>query len=126
LVKDILVKDFHNFVDRRRLNTYHEIINLNLFFVLGQQWKRIRAIVSPSFSNSKLKSLDGLIEECVDGTVRFLEKNSRKSAQVDMKRVLGNLTMDVIAKTAFATEIDSNVEHNNPFVVNGTKFFTFS
>lgn len=125
LVKDILVKDFHNFVDRRHLTTFHEIVNLNLFFVLGQQWKRIRTIVSPSFSNTKLKSMYHLMEKCIDNTISFIGNQCKEGVQteLDMKRVLGNLTMDVIASTAFAAKIESNIEQNNPFLVNATKFF---
>ena len=110
LIKDILVKDFNNFIDRRHLTTFHEIVNLNLFFVLGAQWKRIRTIVTPSFSTTKLKSMYHLMEECVRNTVRFVENNCDRNPEMDMKRVLGNLTMDVIAKTAFATKIDSNID----------------
>lgn len=124
LIRDILVKDFLNFTDRRHLTTYHEIVNLNLFFVLGAQWKRIRAIVTPSFSATKLKSMYSLMEECVRNTVHFLaDKCSDGAVELDMKRILGNLTMDVIAKAAFATKIDSNLDSSNVFLRNATEFF---
>jgi len=124
LIRDILVKNFSNFIDRRHLTTFHEIINLNLFFVLGEQWRRIRAIVTPSFSNTKLKSMYCSMEECVRATVRFMNESIGESCkEMDMKRVLGNLTMDVIARTAFATKIESNVDSSNPFLRNAREFF---
>ena len=53
LIKNVLVKDFHLFLDRRKLNSYHEIWNLVQFSIEGVDWKRIRAITSPAFTSGK-------------------------------------------------------------------------
>ena len=39
LVKRILIKDFHHFVDRAQSNAYHELWNRNLFSASGDDWK---------------------------------------------------------------------------------------
>lgn len=125
LIKDILARDFGNFYDRRHLGTYHEVVNQNLFFAVGDQWKHIRGIMSPSFTTSKLKTLYPLVVECVDNTIDYLAVLAREKAEINFKPVLANLTMDVIATTVFATKIQSNCDENNPFIQQGNKFFIF-
>ena len=60
LVKNILVKDFDHFVDRRPLdlskkaNKYFEGM---LMTMTGEKWKSMRAIMSPVFTSGKLKTM---------------------------------------------------------------------
>ncbi len=42
LVKQVFVKDFPHFVNRLRLNAYHELWNTNLLLAEDEDWKRIR------------------------------------------------------------------------------------
>ena len=42
LIKQVLVKDFPSFLNRRALNFYDKIWNTNLFFNEFENWKRIR------------------------------------------------------------------------------------
>src|SRR5699024_6522675 len=50
IIKQVLVKDFNIFADRRQLNTYHELFNTGQLFAKRDDWKRIRAITGPSFT----------------------------------------------------------------------------
>ena len=40
LIKQVLVRDFHLFVNRIKLNPFHEIWSRTLFFVEDEDWKR--------------------------------------------------------------------------------------
>lgn len=42
LIKQVFVKDFHHFVNRFRLNSYHELWNTNLLMAEDDDWKRVR------------------------------------------------------------------------------------
>lgn len=57
LLKHIMVKDFPHFQDRpRRLYKMTQSpINKGVFFHYGSHWKRIRSILTPTFSTGKLK-----------------------------------------------------------------------
>lgn len=56
LIKDIMIKDFHVFTNRRYYH-FGEIFDLSIVNSHDENWKRIRSIVSPSFTSLKLKSM---------------------------------------------------------------------
>lgn len=45
LIKQIMIKDFHLFMDKPTQGTWDDMWNLNLFMSSGDAWKRIRTIV---------------------------------------------------------------------------------
>ena len=45
LIKQIMIKDFHLFMDKPTQGTWDDMWNLNLFMSGGDAWKRIRTIV---------------------------------------------------------------------------------
>lgn len=73
LIKQVLVKDFHLFMDRRILNSSHRIWNQNLFNIESTEWKRIRSITSPTFSTGKLKAMVPLMNHCVQKLVSYVD-----------------------------------------------------
>ena len=48
LIKDINIKDFHLFMDRNDLVTGHPLEDRSLFNLKGDEWKKMRSIVSLS------------------------------------------------------------------------------
>ena len=64
-----------------------------------------------------------IIIDCVKRLEKYLEQKSRNGEDVEMKKAMGNLTMDVIASCAFGTKIDTHNDPNNEFVVNAQKVF---
>ncbi|CAG2174435.1 unnamed protein product, partial [Oppiella nova] len=56
LIKLILVRDFHVFRDRSHGATInHPLLELSIGLALGDQWQRIRHIVTPTFTARKMK-----------------------------------------------------------------------
>ncbi|GAB0089365.1 Cytochrome P450 [Sergentomyia squamirostris] len=72
IIKNILVKDFQNFVDRAvSSDPRNDVIGRdNLYSAKGSRWKNIRARVSPVFTSGKLQNFFHLM---VDGS-KVLEK----------------------------------------------------
>ncbi|CAG2175283.1 unnamed protein product, partial [Oppiella nova] len=54
LIKTILVKDFHLFSDRVYRPAPHEVLDKNLIHSRGEDWKRLRSIMSPTFTSGKM------------------------------------------------------------------------
>ncbi|XP_054154552.1 cytochrome P450 3A11-like [Oppia nitens] len=110
LIKQILVKDFHRFRNRRDNGSSrsNEPIAKNMFSSRDDTWKRIRAIASPTFTSGKLRKLYPLIGQCCDDFIGHLDgmvNNQRDSSgRIELKKLMGQLTMDVIARCAFATK----------------------
>ncbi|CAG2119941.1 unnamed protein product, partial [Medioppia subpectinata] len=64
LIKQILVKDFYKFRNRKPALSTSPIFSKIMFSARDDDWKRIRAIASPTFTSAKLKRMYPLINEC--------------------------------------------------------------
>ena len=65
-----------------------------------------------------------LIEKCVERLENVLYKKAKDiNNEIELKQLMGNLTMDVIASCAFGTQIDTHNEPNNQFIKNAQKVF---
>ena len=125
LIKQILVKDFHVFSDRKDRKLNHKILKRNLLISTGDDWKRLRSILSPTFSSGKMKKMYSIIRECVQEFIDILEPSAKNRQNINLNDMHGNYTMDVIARCAFATKINAYKDINNPFIVNAKKVFEF-
>lgn len=81
-----------------------------------EQWRKIRPAASPAFSTGKLRKMNYLIEDCAAVTAEHLKKAALKEEDIDVKQFFGNYALDVIARCAFATKLDSHSDQTNEFV----------
>ena len=72
LVKQIMTRDFQKF--RNRVMVQSTGFPLNLLEAKDETWKRIRNILTPTFSAGKMKLMVPLIENCCDTLMKKLEK----------------------------------------------------
>ncbi len=87
--------------------------------------KNIAFQISPTFSSGKMRKMHALVEECVKSLENALTKVANdQNNEIELKKVMGNYTMDVIGLCAFATKIDSHNDSDSPFVKNATKEFS--
>ncbi|GFT91050.1 cytochrome P450 3A11 [Nephila pilipes] len=123
LLRDIFVKDFHVFPERRRMATGDEIVDKMMSTVTGDDWKRIRAIITPTLTAGKVKRMLGIFEECAKTLIENFKIASTNGKPIDAKKMFGAFTMDVIASAAFSTKLDSHNDPENKFVVTARKIF---
>ncbi|GBM27683.1 Cytochrome P450 3A4 [Araneus ventricosus] len=116
ILRNILVKDFHIFPSRRLFVTGEEMLDKMLFNVQGEDWKRIRTIITRTFSTGKIKKMMSIMKDCAETAVENFKTASKNGNPVELKRIYGAFTMDVIASSAFSTKIDSHNDANNEFV----------
>lgn len=108
------------FNDRRAVKTTHDIMANFLSSLEGEEWKRVRQLIAPTFSDVKLRSLLPIMRGCADRMLATLSTVASKSdPSVDLKDLFGHYTMDVIARTAFGAEPDQQ------FVEQASALFTF-
>ncbi|GBM39629.1 Cytochrome P450 3A25 [Araneus ventricosus] len=124
LLKNIFVKDFHIFPRGRVFSTSDQIMKYVVSNLQGEDWKRVRSIISPTFSTGKIKRMMGIMKESSQTTVENIKALIRKGEPIHAKRMYGAFTMDVIASSAFSTKIDSHNDPDNEFVKMARKVFS--
>ena len=124
LIKQVLVKDFNKFTDRPGFgNVEHKILDLNLGQVNGNEWRRIRSLVTPTFTSSKMKKILPLVKTSLEVLLNAIEKQTNGNGEVEVKNIFGAFTMEVIGSCAFATNTNTLVNPDHPFLVNAKKLF---
>lgn len=89
----------------------------------GEEWKQLRAIMSPTFSSGKMKGMFPLVCDKADALVAFSLSESRRKPYVDMKYNFGRFTIDTIGSCAFGIECNSFVDEHAEFPNRANKFF---
>ncbi|XP_054156445.1 cytochrome P450 3A24-like [Oppia nitens] len=121
LTRDMNIKDFHAFVDHNDFISGDKFNDRSLFNLMGDDWKKMRSIISPTFSSGKMRSMHPLIIDCIGRLEQYVESRARTNEDLNVKKTMGNLTMDVIATCAFGTRIDTYGEKSSDFVINAQK-----
>ncbi|GFW40216.1 cytochrome P450 3A24 [Trichonephila clavipes] len=123
LVRQILVKDFYAFSERRTIVTGDPIVDKMMSLVTGEDWKRIRTIVTPTFTTGKIKRMMGIFKECAETLVENFKTATKDGSPVEAKGIYGGYSMDVIASSAFSTKIDSHRNPENLFALTARSVF---
>ncbi|XP_025088068.1 uncharacterized protein LOC112560422 [Pomacea canaliculata] len=117
ILKEVLVKDFNRFSDRfDKFELLPKEIRANLFAIGGADWKRVRTLLTPTFSSGKLKLMENYIDRCSNELAENLEEAIRKGERIETKKYFGAYTLDVISSTAFGIQVNSQKDLNDPFV----------
>ncbi|XP_038202456.1 cytochrome P450 3A11-like isoform X9 [Arvicola amphibius] len=116
MIKDVLVKECYSVFTNRRVFGPVGIMGKAIFASKDEEWKRLRALLSPAFSSGKLKEMFPIIEESGDILVKYLRREAEKGKPLNMKEIFGAYSMDVITSTAFGVSVDSLNNPNDPFV----------
>ncbi|XP_054722244.1 cytochrome P450 3A24-like [Uloborus diversus] len=123
LLKDVLIKDFHNFHYRRDMKLGDDLFDNIVMSMKGDDWKRVRTIITPVFTTKRLKMMTNVMNECAQTVMNEFEKKLADDGIIDAKTSFGAFTLDVIARAAFATRINSINEPGNEFVQHAKKIF---
>ncbi|NWU99916.1 C340 protein, partial [Upupa epops] len=126
LIKNILVKECYSIFTNRRNFRLNGILKASLVVAEDDQWKRIRTVLSPTFTSGKLKEMFHTINLYGEKLVKNIEKKVANDEFVTMKDIFGAYSMDVVTSTSFSVNIDSMSNPSDPFVTNIKKFLKFS
>ncbi|KAF1522137.1 Cytochrome P450 3A24, partial [Eudyptes sclateri] len=126
LIKNILVKECYTIFTNRRNSSLNGILELAISVAEDEKWKRIRTVLSPTFTSGKLKEMFPIINHYGEKLVKNIEKKVANDEFMTMKDIFGAYSMDVVASTSFSVNIDSMGNPNDPFVTNIKEFLNFS
>ncbi|XP_021344696.1 cytochrome P450 3A56-like [Mizuhopecten yessoensis] len=124
LIKEILVKDFSSFVNRRDdFNAaLEEPMDQMLTQLQNDHWKFVRRTLTPGFSGRKLRGMTDLINLAIERLLEKLKDKVNKGEDVELKEWFEAYTLESLSSTAFGMQIDSQKNPDNPFLVTIKKF----
>ncbi|CAG2183407.1 unnamed protein product, partial [Oppiella nova] len=126
LIKNILVTDFHVFNDREGNPLFnskaHPILGQNLEAMAGDEWRRVRTVLSPTFSASRMRKMCFQMRECVDSMVTELDTRitttSQSYTEVDIIDVFDRLSADIVTTCLYSFKLNPWADTSaNQFVV---------
>nr|KAI8762865.1 cytochrome P450 3A41-like [Biomphalaria glabrata] len=123
LLRNVLVKDFNNYVDRTVFIASNSPVEKGVFFLGGHDWRRIRHVISPSFSSGKIKFVCRYIDESAIKLGNLLETYARDDQLVPMKHVMSQFTSEIIARTALSLRTDCLGKKDDEFLTYSQKIF---
>ncbi|KAI2473921.1 probable cytochrome P450 6a13 isoform X3 [Diabrotica virgifera virgifera] len=124
-VRDILVKDFSNFVDRGFYYVKHDKISESLFVVDETNWKNIRTKLTPTFTTGKMKMMFPLITHACGQMTKFMEQLAEKKQDIDIRECLAMFTTDVIVSCALGLDSNCFTDKESKFRNIGKSYFSF-
>lgn len=123
MVKQVCIKRAENFLNRGSLGNETKPLDKGIVVLKGLEWKRVRNILTPTFSSGKIKAMFPLVEQCADQLCASLLKS--REPTVDIKSYFTNFTLDVVASTLFGLKVNTQEDPTNEFKKHGTELFNF-
>ncbi|XP_058235940.1 cytochrome P450 3A27-like isoform X2 [Hemibagrus wyckioides] len=125
IIKTVLIKECYSLFTNRRNFRLNGPLYDAVSIVEDEDWKRIRSVLSPSFTSGRLKEMFGIMKSHSHSLVKNLQKVSERGESADIKEFFGAYSMDVVTSTAFSVDIDSLNNPKDPFVTNIKKMLKF-
>lgn len=129
LIKQILIKDFDSFINRRMSTAtdgLDPILSKTLLGAQGKIWKELRNLLSPAFTGSKMRYLYDLIRVCVEDVGAHVKRESVNGEySFEARDFFSKCATDVIATSAFGVKINSFEATNNIFYRSGVRVTDF-
>lgn len=128
LLRSVFVKDFQYFHDRGMyVNERDDPLSAHLFSLAGEQWKRLRAQLSPTFTSGKMKMMHPTILQVADQFKEHLVDLTKSGeTELELKDLLSRFTTDVIGNVAFGIECNCMKDPQSEFRRIGKKIFEYS
>ncbi|KAK7806238.1 hypothetical protein U0070_008901, partial [Myodes glareolus] len=121
IIKIVLVKECYSIFTNHRSFGPVGFMKKAISVSEDEEWKRLRTLLSPTFTSGKLKEMFPIIGQYGDTLVKNLRREEEKGKHVNMKDILGAYSMDVITGTSFGVNVDSLNNPQDPFVQNTKK-----
>ncbi|XP_025087152.1 cytochrome P450 3A6-like isoform X1 [Pomacea canaliculata] len=121
IISSVMVKDFAYFTDRCDQFT-DRIFSKTVFFARGRDWRRIRKIITPSFTSGKLRLMEYFINRCSEVLSENIQEIARSEGKINVREYCGTFTMNVIMGTVFGIQVNSQKDCQNQFVTNAEIF----
>ncbi|XP_064612070.1 cytochrome P450 3A24-like [Liolophura sinensis] len=125
MLRDITVKHFNNFTNRRDLSVrkYGQPVATRQFLTAqaDDDWRHNRITLSPAFSTAKLKRMYDNVSKAAQNLVKTVKPLADKGEPFDVKELANGYSMEVIASSLFGLDVDATTAQS--FTTYARKFF---
>ncbi|KAM6424355.1 cytochrome P450 3A9-like [Liasis olivaceus] len=125
IIKTVLVKECYTTFTNRRAFPAPPILQNAVSMAKDEQWKRIRTVLSPTFTSGKLKEMFPIIKHYGEILMQNVQRKMENDEPIDVKDVFGAYSMDVVTSTSFGIDINSMNNPKDPFVTQIKKLTKF-
>ncbi|MDL1135838.1 cytochrome P450 [Yersinia pestis] len=125
IIKTVLIKECYSTFTNRREFGPAGFMKKAISVSEDEEWKRIRTLLSPTFTSGKLKEMFPIISQYGNVLVKNMRQESKKGKFINLKEIFGAYSMDVITATSFGVNIDSLNNPQDPFVEKVKKLLKF-
>lgn len=110
VVRQISIKDFDKFPNHELGLVNTELQKHFIFFMQDDHWKRVRAIMSPTFTSSKMRRMFRMLDVCAEDLIELFKEQfpatGEKRAVVNLKDLYMLYTMDGITTCGYGMRLD--------------------
>ncbi|KAM3624158.1 uncharacterized protein V6R79_019912 [Siganus canaliculatus] len=125
VIKTILIKECYSLFTNRRNFRLNGPLYDAVSIAEDDQWRRIRSVLSPSFTSGRLKEMFDIMKRHSATLLSNMKKKADKNEPLELKEFFGPYSMDVVTSTSFSVDIDSLNNPSDPFVTNIKKMLKF-
>ncbi|XP_044203377.1 cytochrome P450 3A40 [Thunnus albacares] len=125
MIKTVLIKECYSLFTNRRNFRLNGPLYDAVSIAEDDQWRRIRSVLSPSFTSGRLKEMFDIMKHHSANLINSMKKKADKDEVLELKEFFGPYSMDVVTSTAFSVDIDSLNNPSDPFVTNIKKMLKF-
>uniref|UniRef100_A0A023GNE0 Putative cytochrome p450 cyp3/cyp5/cyp6/cyp9 subfamily n=1 Tax=Amblyomma triste TaxID=251400 RepID=A0A023GNE0_AMBTT len=116
MIKECFVKQMNAFHERPDMLIPVEPLLSSLLYNTGEKWKKVRSVVNPSFSSTKMKLMTRTIVGCCETTLQVINDHVADGKAVNITKLFKGLSLDVISKCALAWEVGCQGDPNDPLL----------
>lgn len=126
VIKNILIKDFNNFPDRKvYYNEEDDPLSAHLFAIRGEKWRVFRQQLSPTFTSGKMKMMYPLVVKHTEALNNYIRKHMHGEPK-NFRHVCARYAADVIGLVAFGLECKALEKEDTEILRMSELFFDFN
>jgi len=106
LMKDILTRDIDNYTKKTiSFKFIKEVLGESTFTAMGDDWRRKRLTVQPSFRNASISNLATIMTDCIEEFLTEWESQCDREKTIELSAEMMHLTLKVVVKALFSNTL---------------------
>lgn len=124
IAKLVLMKDFDHFQSHGIFSGgVGDPLAGHLFNIHGNEWRKLRMKMSPTFTTSKLKSLYPLVENIANEALIFADQLYSNKESINFSEFYEKYSMEIIGSVGFGVECNGFKNPDSEFYLRGREYF---